>query len=312
VDFAYSIHSEVGEHCHSARVNGAIVPLRYKLRNGDVVEIQTKPEQRPNKAWMEFVATGRARSKIRTYVRAEERKQSIKIGRDLTERFFHRKDTSFARFVKSGEVDRVMQYFKVQDQEELWALVGIGKIEPEEIYDLALQNETANDFRPSFIERAVRRVTSSGATGGITIDGQEDVIVRFANCCSPLPGDPVTGWITRGRGVTVHRRGCRSAMELEPERRIDVTWSSAVKVARPVSLRVSTTDKPGILATISAAFTEANINIQEATCRTTQDGQAVNIFHFAIDDAARLQILVRKIRAMDGVLQVERQAEGRG
>jgi GTP pyrophosphokinase len=304
IDFAYSIHSEVGDHCAGARVNGAIVPLRYQMHNGDTLEILTSPQQHPSKDWLDYVATGRARSKVRTYIRAEERKRSISLGRTLVERAFHKKDASFARFVKSGQLEKVATTLHVQSGEELFAAVGFGKIDGADVYDTAVQDEKA-DLKPSLFERTVRRVTG-GTEGGIKIDDVDDVVVRFAQCCSPLPGDPVTGWITRGRGVTVHRRGCVKAMELDPERRIDVSWSDRVKASRPVVLRITTTDKPGILANVSAAFTEAGVNISEANCRVGPDGTAINLFHFQVDEAQKLNILMRKIQGVDGVYSVER------
>ena len=310
IDFAFAIHSEVGEHCAGARANGAIVPLRYQLHNGDVLEIITSPQQHPSKDWLDFVATARARSRIRNYIRGEERRRSTKLGRDLVERAFHKKDMSFARFLKSGDVDRVARHFKVQTAEELFSAVGFGRVEAGDVYDNAIQEEGAADaLRPSLFEKTVqtvRKVTGGGAAAGIRIDDVDDVVVRFAQCCNPLPGDPITGWITRGRGVTVHRRGCSKAMELDPERRIDVTWSDTVKVSRPVSLKVTTADRPGILANVSAAFTEAGVNIQEANCRAGPDGTAVNHFHFNVDEASKLQLLMRKIQGVDGVYQVER------
>ncbi|AKF10598.1 RelA/SpoT family protein [Sandaracinus amylolyticus] len=307
IDFAYSVHSEVGDHCAGARVNGAIVPLRYTLHNGDTVEIITSPQQHPSKDWLDFVQTGRARSRIRTYIRSEERRRSIKLGKDLVERAFHKKDMSFARFLKSGEAERVSTHFKVQSPDELFAAVGYGRVSAGDVYDAAIQDEKSADaLRPSFIERTVRRVTGSSSAGGIRIDDVDDVLVRFAQCCQPLPGDPITGWITRGRGVTVHRRGCPKAMELDPERRIDVAWSEAIKIARPVALRIITSDRPGILANVSAAFTEAGVNIQEANCRVGPDGQAVNLFQFLVDDAGRLQNLMRRIQGVEGVYSVER------
>jgi GTP diphosphokinase / guanosine-3',5'-bis(diphosphate) 3'-diphosphatase len=307
IDFAYTIHTEVGEHCSGARVNGAIVPLRYQLRSGDTVEILTSATQHPTKDWLEFVATARARSKVRNYVRAEERRRSTKLGRDLVERAFHKHDMSFARFLKSGDVEKAAVHFKLQVADELFAAVGFGKIEANEVYEFAVSDESsAEHLKPSLFEKTVRRVTGGSSAGGIRIDDVDDLVIRFAQCCSPLPGDPITGWITRGRGVTVHRRGCAKSMELDPERRIDVSWSERVKAARPVVLRVITTDKPGILTNVSAAFTESGVNIQEANCRVGTDGTAINLFHFQVDEAGKLQTLMRKIQGVDGVYSVER------
>ncbi len=310
VDFAYAIHSEVGQHCAGARVNGAIVPLRYKLHNGDTVEIITSPQQQPSKDWLEFVATGRARSRIRTYIRTEERKSAIKLGKELLERAFHKNDTSFSRWLKKpGDVERVSEHFKVEGADELFALVGYGRAAANEVYEVAVppvESPERESLRPSFFEKTVRKVTGKDSANGIKIDDVDDVLVRFAKCCNPLPGDAITGWITRGRGVTVHRRGCPKAMELDPDRRIDVTWSDAVKVDRPVSLKISTADRPGILANVSAAFTESGVNITEANCRVGEDGSAVNLFQFTVSDVAKLRSLMRRISQIEGVYDVER------
>jgi GTP pyrophosphokinase len=209
--------------------------------------------------------------------------------------------------VKSGESEKIAKKMRYTNAEELFASVGFGKVEPHEVYDAAMAEEGApTQLRPSLFEKTVQKVTGKSASVGIAIDDVDEVVVRYAQCCSPLPGDPITGWITRGRGVTVHRRGCARAMELDPERRIDVTWSERVRAARPVALKIITTDKPGILSNVSAVFTESGVNIQEANCRVGQDGTAVNHFHFLVDEAAKLQNLMRKIQGLDGVYSVER------
>ena len=308
VDFAYAIHSEVGEHCSGARVNGMIVPLRHRLRNGDVVEILTSKTQSPNKDWLDFVVTGRARSRIRSHLRAEERKRSVKLGRDLAEKAMHKKDLSFARFMKNdAEVKRVVDACSAQQLDEIFAQIGYGKIDAKDFADTVAQEETSErrSLAPSFLERTLRKVTRRD-DDTIRIDGMDDLLVRFAKCCSPVSGDPVVGWITRGRGVTIHRRGCPRSMELDPERRIDVEWTSKAKMSLPVSLRVVTQNAPGILAKVSGVFTKNGLNISEATCRTSDDGRAVNLFQFTVDDLTALRTVMRGIQRIDGVQDVER------
>jgi GTP pyrophosphokinase len=308
VDFAYGIHSEVGHHCVGARVNGAMVPLRYKLHNGDVVEILTRNDQHPSKDWLDFVATGRARSRIRTHVRSEERERSIKLGRDILEREMQKNDLSFSRLFKNrNETRKVLGQFKLRAPEELWAQIGYGKLAPQDVIDVVAPPEDAGareSLKPGFLERTVRRVKRD--SGAIVLQGMDNVMVRFAKCCNPLQGDAVVGWITRGRGITVHRRGCPKAMELDPQRRVEVEWGGSDKVALPVSMRVVTADKPGILANVSSSFTEAGVNINEANCRTSPDGRAVNVFQFSVDDVGKLRSLMRTIQKIDGVIDVER------
>jgi GTP diphosphokinase / guanosine-3',5'-bis(diphosphate) 3'-diphosphatase len=312
VDFAYAIHSQVGSRCSGARVNGAIVPLRYKLRNGDVVDVMTSNQQHPSKDWLEFVVTGRAKNKVRAYMRAEQRERSLKLGRELLEKALHARGVSLQRFLKSpDDVRRVREAAKVQSDEELFANVGYGKIAADGIAKLLAPEDGANlsvpppDLREGRIESIVRRVTGK-ASGGIKLNGIDDVLVRYAKCCSPLPGDQIIGFITRGRGVTVHRRTCQRAFETDPERRVEVSWDAKAKINRPVQLRVTTADRPGILATVGHTFGSKGININEATIRQCEDGRAIQLLTFNCTDLAQLKTMMRALQKVDGVVQVER------
>ena len=307
VDFAYAIHSEVGNHCTGARVNGSIVPLRYKMHNGDTVDILTSPKQTPSKDWLNFVATARARSRIRGYIRGNERQRSEKLGRELLERYMQKRDLSFQRLVKSGEIDKVLKELHLSGTEELLSQIGFGRISPEQALKAVLPDNTPTDesaLRPGLIEKTVRKMRP--LDGGIVIGNVNDVLVRFGHCCNPVPGDPITGWITRGRGVTVHRRGCKRAMELEPDRRIECRWGGGKDMTLPVVLRVVTTDRTGILANVSRQFNDSGVNITEATCRASVDGRAVNTFQFNIPGTNELRTLMRKLSGIDGVYEVER------
>jgi guanosine-3',5'-bis(diphosphate) 3'-pyrophosphohydrolase len=308
IDFAYAIHSEVGDHCSGARVNGLLVPLRQELHNGDTVEIITNNNQHPNKDWLEHVASGRARSRIRAHLRAQERKQSIDLGKELLEREMHKRDLSLNRALKTGTLEKSIPRFPVGTIDDLYASIGYGKLEATQVVDVLAADETPgkSSLKPTFFERTVRKVTRKDGTTGIRIAGIDDVLVRFAKCCNPLPGDSITGFITRGRGVTVHRRGCREAMELDPDRRLDVSWANDAKIERPVQVRVVTADRPGILSTVTGAFVDSGLNISEATCRSLMDGRSVNTFQFTVGDASTLRTLMRNIAKIQGVYDVER------
>jgi guanosine-3',5'-bis(diphosphate) 3'-pyrophosphohydrolase len=309
VDFAYAIHSQVGDHCSGARVNGSLVSLRHELLNGDTVEILTNANQQPNKDWLDFVASSRARSRIRAHLRTEERRQSIDLGKELLEREMHKRDLSLNRAIKSGMLEKVVISLPVGTLDELYAALGYGKLEAQQVVE-ALESQDAShekkSLKPSFFERTVRKVTRKDGTTGIRIAGIDDVLVRFAKCCNPLPGDSITGFITRGRGVTVHRRGCREAMELDPDRRIEVSWANDAKIERAVQVRVVTADRPGILSTVTGAFVDSGLNISEATCRSLMDGRSVNTFQFTVSDASTLRTLMRNIAKIQGVYDVER------
>ena len=307
VDFAYSIHSEVGHRCSGARVNGAIVPLRHKMQNGDVVEIITSKNHQPSKDWLEFVVTSRARSRIRTYLRTEERKHAVKLGKDLLEKELRKNGMSLSKFLKSNRAKEVFSRFRVGNEDELYARVGIGKLAlPNVVEEIVPSEETEREsLRPGFLERTVQRVARDTDGAGIRIQGMDNMLVRFAQCCSPVPGDPVTGWITRGRGVSVHRRGCPRVLELDPERRVQVSWGNDVHVDLPVSLRVMTDDRAGILASVSSVFSSNGVSISEASC-LSKDGRAENLFHFRVGDIDRLREIMRGVARLKGVIDVER------
>jgi GTP pyrophosphokinase len=313
IDFAYTIHSEVGNHCSGARINGAIVPLKYKLRNGDVVEVMTSNPQHPSKDWLENVVTGRAKSKVRAFLRTEQRDKSLKLGRELLEKGLHARGISLQKFLKSAEdVKKVAEENKVASEEELFINIGYGKIAAEDVADfLAPKNGAAvaqpppDSLREGRIESIVRKVTGK-AQGGIKLSGIDDVLVRYAKCCNPLPGDQIIGFITRGRGVTVHRRGCTKAFDTDPERRVEISWDSKAKINRPVQLRITTANRPGILATVGQTFSGQGINISEANCRAGEDGRAVNVFTFDCSDLTQLKSVMRALQKVEGVVGVDR------
>ena len=312
IDYAYAIHSDVGNHCSGARSNGQIVPLRYKLRNGDVIEVMTSATQQPNKDWLDFCATTRARTRIRAFLRQEQRSKSINLGRELLEHEMRGAGMSLSKFVKNeAEVHRVCADQKVGTLDELLLAIGYGKIAAEDVVEVVKTKDDnapptpPPEFRTGKIETLVRRVTGRDA-GGIKVNGIDDVLVRYAKCCNPLPGDAIIGFITRGRGVTIHRRECIKAFDTDPARRIDVSWDARAKINRPVQLKVLTTNKPGILATVSQTFSAQQINITEANCRSGDDGRACNIFTFHVNELSQLKNVMKALTKVGGVVGVER------
>lgn len=312
VDFAYQIHSELGDHITGARVNGKLEPLRYKLRNGDVVDIVTAGTQEPSKDWLEFVATTSAKSKIRAYLRKEQREKSLKLGRELLEREFHKASLSLSKLLKNdNELRKLLESLKVSSSEELFISIGYGKIDPQEVAQtLAPPQENGagkppEDLREGGIAKLVRKVIKRD-DGGIKLNGIDDVLVRYAKCCSPLPGDDILGFITRGRGITIHRRGCQKAFDTDPERRVEITWDAKAKINRSVVLRVTTANQPGILANVGQTFSALGINISEANCRAGDDGRAVNLFTFTCADLNSLKNVMRALQKVKGVVAVER------
>ncbi len=310
LDFAYAIHSEVGEHCMGARSNGQIVPLRYKLQSGDVIEIMTSNSAQPTKDWLEFCVTTRARARIRGMLRTEQRQKSINLGRELLEGDMRSAGMSLPRFVKNdAEIARVTEKLGYSTLDELLLNIGFGKLDTGDVVD-ALRHQAPDhqpppELRESKIEQFVRKVTGRDQNG-IKVNGIDNVLIRYARCCNPLPGDAIIGFITRGRGVTVHRRECPKAFDMDPERRVDVGWDSKAKINRPVQLSVTTMNKPGILATVSQTFSAQSINISEANCRAGDDGRARNIFTFHCTDLDQLKGVMKALRRVNGVVEVER------
>ena len=306
VDFAFAIHSEVGMHCAGAKVNGRMVPLRYELKNGDMVEILTSQQQRPSKDWLSFVRTGRAKSKIRAIVQAEERARSKELGRELLERELKRYNLSLQKFLKDGSLQLVAEESKHRTVDALFVALGYGRSTPNQIIEKLSPGKLPAEPQPSMLGQIFRRVAARRSTGGVMVQGIEDVLVRFGRCCNPLPGDAIIGFVTRGRGITVHLPSCSRALDADPARRIEVTWDPRGTISRPVTVRVLTSDRPGILATISQAFTDNAVNISQANCKVTDADRAINTFEVLIKDAEQLRRVLSEIKAVKGVLGVER------
>jgi GTP diphosphokinase / guanosine-3',5'-bis(diphosphate) 3'-diphosphatase len=313
IDFAYQIHTQLGDHVTGARINGKMESLRYKLRNGDIVEVLTSSHQQPSKDWLDFVGTTRARAKIRNYFRQDQRDKSRRLGEELLERALRDAGISASKLLKSeAETRRLFEHLKVANLEELYIGIGYGKIDPEEIVKVVAPPD--EDGRESVPPPSLREGRLAGLVrkvikrdeGAIRINGIDDVLVRYAKCCNPLPGDDILGFITRGRGVTIHRRGCQKAFDTDPERRVEITWDTKAKINRSVQLRVVTANLPGILANVGQTFMAQGINISEANCRASDDGRAVNLFSFVCQDLQQLKGVMRALHKVKGVLVVER------
>jgi GTP pyrophosphokinase len=309
IDFAYAVHSSIGDHCSGARVNGMIVPLRYQLRNGDTIEIITNPNQKPNKDWLKLVKTARARTKIRYLLRTEQRDKAVSLGTDLLDKALRKHNTTLTRAEK--QLQAAAKELRCVNLDELIIQIGYGKITTQQVLEKALPELTKKEqeapAKPeSMLKTLLRKVTRRTSASGIKVAGEEDILVRFAKCCSPLPGDQIVGFITRGRGVTVHRRDCDKGLDLDPERRIDVEWDGNGKAQHEVAIQILCADKPGLLAHISQSFSDQGVNISQAHCRATEDGRAVNTFHASVKDLDQLKSVIRSLSRIKGVYSVDR------
>jgi guanosine-3',5'-bis(diphosphate) 3'-pyrophosphohydrolase len=309
VDLAFAIHSDVGMQCIGAKVNNRIVPLRYVLENGDNCEIITQKNQRPKKDWLEFVKTSRARTKIRAVMRQLERDRSKEIGRELLDRELRRYGTTLQREIKSGALEKAVREKRCANIDEALALIGYGKLEAKALAEECIPDDEKRvpvpEQRRSRISQLFDKLARRGTTG-IRVEGIDDVLVHYARCCGPVKGDPVVGFVTRGRGVSIHRRNCPKIMELDVDRKIGVTWVSDAQLVRPISITVTTDDREGMLTDLSSVFARMNINISEAKCRGLGDGQAINTFKCGVVDLDQLNLVIRKLGSLKGVHRVER------
>ena len=306
VDFAYSIHTQIGQQCMGAKVNGKIVPLRYPLKNGDIVEITTAPGHQPSKDWLKFVKTSRARTKIRQWIKAEARGRSVDLGKEICQREFKKYHLDFGKLIKSGEMNKIISDLSFQSVDDLMAEVGYGNVSSNQIIGKLippekLEIEKKEESRLKRLAKKIRREPS-----GIQIRGIEDMMVRFARCCNPLPGDAISGYITRGRGVTVHTADCPNVLGSDPERLIQVSWNLKEKAVHAVRVRVICNDKKGLLAEIGSALASSEVNIIRADVSTTEDKKAICNFELEVNDLKHLQNAFRALTKLKNVLKVER------
>ncbi|MAG32215.1 MAG: GTP pyrophosphokinase [Deltaproteobacteria bacterium] len=315
VDFAYAIHSEVGSHCAGAKVNGRLVPLRHKLKDGDTVEIVTAASQTPRKNWLEFAVSTKARNHIRHSIRQAGKDRAIALGRDILSRELRKGGLTLAAVQEDGSLDRYVETeFGGKRIDDLFASISYGKVAA----SVLVRKLTGEAAKPSkepsaatVVPKRLRRLFQrerKRSQSGVRVSGTHDVLVRFAGCCEPLPGDEIIGFVTRGRGVTVHTRGCVKVFTLDPDRRIEVDWEEGTNVRRAIAIRVLSRDEPGILAKITNTISAAGINIGSAKVSTTDTmGKAAEqTFELWVEDVQTLTGVMREIRKVKGVRSVER------
>jgi GTP pyrophosphokinase len=309
IDFAYSIHSDIGNHCVGAKVNSKIVPLRYELRSGDTIEILTSPNQKPSKDWLKLVKTSRAKAKIRQWFTAEEREKSITLGKEILEKELRKYDLQQTKLTKSGELAKVANEFSYQGVEDLIAAVGYGKVTANQVIGKILPQEKLDQQKEELQEGRLKHLLQKithGPKDALLIKGIDNVMVRYAGCCNPVPGDKVVGFITRGRGVTIHTADCQNAMDDDPHRKVEVEWDSTKEYSYPVRIRIYSEDKKGLLGEISNSISSNKANIKNARVDTTEDKKAVSTFEVEIRDLNHLNKVIRALGKIKGVRQVER------
>jgi GTP diphosphokinase / guanosine-3',5'-bis(diphosphate) 3'-diphosphatase len=315
VDLAYAIHTNLGGMCTGARVNGRMVPLKHKLSNGDRVEIITSKTQTPSKDWLKFVVTNKAKSKIRQFVKEEQRRNAINMGKDIVEKEFRKFGMAASKYLKGPDYERYISESGIVDLDELYARVGYGKFEPnllvKNLSPETLQKEAEKNPDTTIMERIVKsaRAKMRKSNSIISVDGMDDVLVHFAKCCSPIPGDAITGFISRGKGIIIHRSSCNKVFENDQIRRVDVSWTSKTASdgqERQVKLEVIAQDVQGLLKLMSESFATQGINIDSAQIRTTRDKKAICVFEVSVKDVAQLSNAILGLQKIKGVINVQR------
>lgn len=306
LDFAYSIHTEVGNSCIGARVNGKMVSLKYELITGDTVEIITSAHQKPGKDWLKHVKTGRARTKIRHYLMSQERDKAIEIGRDSVERELRRWKIDLNRIEKDGGILKIAQEFNFKTEIELYVAIGHGRQSARAIVTKLVPLSEREQQKVIPLEEKLKTPKRPTGKSGVKVQGLSDMLVHFAKCCNPLPGDPIKGFITRGRGVTIHKIDCANLPDADSKRIVEASWDDDQSLVRTVKISLISENKPGMLAAISGVFTSNDSNIIQANVDSFDDTSARGIFLVGVRNVEHLNRIINALKKVKGVREVER------
>jgi GTP pyrophosphokinase len=307
VDFAYMIHTEVGNQCTGAKVNGQLVPLVYQLKTGDIVEITTSKNHHPSKDWLKFVKTVKARSKIRQWIKTQEKERSISLGREMLEKAFRKEKLNFNSLVKAVELADVATQFGFKTIDDLIANVGYGKITPLQIVRKFTRKPQAGDVPETIFNKLIERVSrKKKLKTGVLVKGVDDILIKFGKCCQPVPGDNIVGYITRGYGVTIHRTNCINALEMNPERQIEVDWNQEASEMYPVKIRIISYDRQGLLADLVGNISKYGANILHASSDTRDSKIVDSFFTIGVEDISHLEKILSAVRKVKLVQDVKR------
>ncbi len=310
VDFAYAVHSKVGDHCAGAKVNGRLVPLETPLKNGDRVEVITDANRNPSRDWLKFVKTARAKTRIKHYIRTEERARSIALAREMLEKEGRKMGINVAKAMKEGHFHKLAEEFTCPSVDELLSQIGYSKITPrkalQKLWGMLHVGEKPLEDPKKEAPAPAEDTTKAKRTEGIKISGVDDVLLRFASCCNPLPGEPIIGYISRGRGVTIHAADCANLKDLEPERLLTVSWDGVEDKPYPAKIRITCRNFKGALAQVTALLTSDDVNIDSGTFHSNVDGNAVMEFTVEVKNLNQLYSVLAKIREVPSVNEAVR------
>ena len=311
LDLAYAIHTEIGDQCVGAKVNGKLVALRYQLHSGDMVEILTSSAQVPHRGWLKFVRTSKAKTKIKHWFKVEEQKRALELGRHLLEQEFQRNQYSAEQSLKSERFVSMAKGRGCETVDELIRMVGFGRLSPDQIVE-SFKEELGGSFSRHAPQEELEISSSKSPghfrEGPVKFGGTKDVLMQLSKCCKPVPGEPIRGYITRGRGLTIHAVDCPNLQSLEWEhsRLVQVEWDGDVDGSHSVDVSVLTLDRPGVLAKVSSGISQCKANITKAEISTREDQKAVLDFVIEVKNTAHLELILQEIQRVDGILSAKR------
>ncbi len=306
VDFAYSIHSEVGNQCTGAKVNGSMVHLNYRLKTGDTIEIITSKNHHPSKDWLKFVKTVKARSRIRQWIKTQEKDRSLTLGREMCEKTFRKNNLNFNTLLKAGQTEKVAEHFGFKTVDDLLASVGYGKITPLQIVGRIIPKPKVEVEEETLLNKILGRVRKKRPGSGVVVKGVDDILIKFGKCCQPVPGDSITGYITQGFGVTVHRTRCVNALRMNPERQIEVEWNKDIAETYSVKIQVTSFDRVGLLADITSVISRNEANIVGVNTKTLDNKTVDGCFTISVKDTAQLRKIMSDLKKIKLVHHVRR------
>jgi GTP pyrophosphokinase len=311
VDFAYTIHTDVGNRCAGAKVNSRMVTLDHPLKNGDTVEVITSNKAKPNHDWLSFVKSVRARSRIKRYLKKQDKERSISLGKEMCEKLFRKHKLNFNKLTPTSEMEDVASRYGYKEAEDLIAAVGYGKITARQVLNRFLENREDKEKAP-VVEEIVddsRTENYQAGDGEIVIDGIDDLLTRCAKCCNPVPGDPIVGYITDGHGITIHVKTCPNVKsQANPERFVQANWGRAVEGTYPVKLKISGRDRMGMAAEITSVISDNNANIAELQLKIKNEKEKMAVFELTINVSHKevLDRILKKLKHIKDIYEVKR------
>ena len=319
VDFAYAVHTEVGHRTMGARVNGRLVPLETELHNGDVVEVFTSkdPDAGPNQSWLNFVKSKRAQNKIRQWFTKERRDEAVEQGKEDITKALRKQNLPLHQIMNSEAIQQVALQLRYVDVTGLFAAVGEGHVSAQSVIEKVTALVTADEATVEAVETArpglgARRAGKPDANSGVVVKGASDVLVKLAKCCTPVPGDEIRGFITKGQGISVHRTDCRNFLALahQEERLVDVEWAPTAKSVFLVQIQVEALDRSGLLSDVTRALSDHHVNILSASVQTSSSRLALSRFVFEMANTTHLEHVLNAVRRIEGVYDAYRVSGG--